>query len=312
MTTSSGYTHRAALAALTFIAEPADPVVGALLTTATPLRALEMLAAADIPDLGDQVADDAVRRTLGRFRDALREIPDRDQLDAWERTGIRIICPHDAEWPQQLDDLGHHRPYALWARGSADLRSACARALSVTGSRACTAYGSFVASDLASSAAARGWTVVSGGAYGVDAAAHTAALAVGGPTVAVLACGVDMAYPVGHQDLLDAIAGHGVIVSEQPPGRTPSRARFLLRNRIIAALSPATLVAETGERGGAAGTARCARDLGRTLLAVPGPITSEQSRGCHTMIRDWGATLVTGADDVLEALSQLPARQAQP
>jgi DNA processing protein len=310
MTTRPRFTHNAARAALTFAAEPADPVIGALLTIATPLRVLEMLAAADIPDLGDRISHDAVRRTLNRCRDVLREMPDQEQIDAWERAGIRIICPYDAEWPQQLNDLGHYRPYALWARGSADLRAACVRALSVTGSRACTAYGSYVASDLASSAAARGWTVISGAAYGVDAAAHTAALGAGGPTVAVLACGVDMPYPVGHKDLLDAIADHGVIISEQPPGRTPSRTRFLLRNRIIAALSPATLVAETTERGGAAGTARCARNLGRTLLAVPGPITAEQSRGCHTMIRDWGATLITGADDVLEALSQLPACQA--
>ncbi|MGH3166265.1 MAG: DNA-processing protein DprA, partial [Trebonia sp.] len=172
-------------------------------------------------------------------------------------------------------------------------------------SRAATAYGSYVAAEIAASVAARGWTIVSGAAYGVDAAAHRGALGASGVTVAVLACGVDRPYPAGHKDLLDAIAETGVVVSEWPPGRNATRLRFLVRNRVIAALSAATLVVEAGERSGALNTARHARDLRRRLMAVPGPVTSQQSAGCHTIIRDWGGTLVTGAADVLEMTAPL-------
>jgi DNA processing protein len=177
----------------------------------------------------------------------------------------------------------------------------------VVGSRAATAYGSYVASEFAASVAARGWAVVSGGAFGVDASAHRGALGADGVTVAVLACGVDVPYPVGHTELLTAVAAQGVIVSEWPPGRTVSRLRFLVRNRVIAALATGTLVVEAGERSGAVNTARHARDLGRRLMAVPGPVTSDQSAGCHRIIRDWQGTLVTTAAEVIEHLSPVGA-----
>ena len=138
------------------------------------------------------------------------------------------------------------QPYALWLRGTADLRFNCLRSVAIVGSRAATAYGSYVAAEFAASVAARGWAVISGGAFGVDAAAHRGALGADGVTVAVLACGVDVPYPAGHADLLDAIAAQGVIVSEWPPGRTVSRLRFLVRNRVIAALATGTLVVEAG------------------------------------------------------------------
>jgi DNA processing protein len=177
----------------------------------------------------------------------------------------------------------------------------------VVGSRAATAYGSYVAAELAASVAARGWAVVSGGAFGVDASAHRGALGADGVTVAVLACGVDVPYPVGHAELLESVAAQGVIVSEWPPGRTVSRLRFLVRNRVIAALATGTLVVEAGERSGAVNTARHARDLGRRLMAVPGPVTSDQSAGCHRIIRDWQGTLVTTAAEVIEHLSPVGA-----
>jgi len=176
--------------------------------------------------------------------------------------------------------------------------------VAIVGSRAATAYGSYVASEFAASVASRGWAVISGGGYGVDAAAHRGALAADGVTVAVLACGVDVPYPAGHAELLNAIATQGAVVSEWPPGRTATRLRFLGRNRVIAALAAGTLVVEAGQRSGALNSARHARDLGRPLMAVPGPITSELSAGCHTVIRDWRGMLVTSAAEVIHALMQ--------
>jgi DNA processing protein len=213
------------------------------------------------------------------------------------------VCPGDPEWPGQLADLGDDEPYALWLRGHADLRFSCLRSVAIVGSRAATAYGSYVASEFAASVAARGAAVVSGGAFGVDAAAHRGALAADGVTIAVLACGVDVPYPTAHAELFDAIAAQGLLVSEWPPGRHVSRLRFLVRNRMIAALATGTLVVEAGQRSGAVNTARYARDLRRRLMAVPGPITSDLSAGCHQVIREWQGTLVTSAAEVIEHVS---------
>jgi DNA processing protein len=156
--------------------------------------------------------------------------------------------------------------------------------------------------------------VVSGGAFGVDAAAHRGALAADAVTVAVLACGVNVPYPTAHAELFDAIAAQGVLVSEWPPDRRVSRLRFLVRNRMIAALATGTLVVEAGERSGAVNTARYARDLRRRLMAVPGPITSDLSAGCHQIIREWQGTLVTSAAEVIEHLSPVgePGPAARP
>jgi DNA processing protein len=245
----------------------------------------------------------AMRRSMERWRVRLPELPSRDQVLAASSAGIRLICPGDPEWPSQLADLGDEQPYALWLRGNADLRFSCLRSVAIVGSRAATSYGNYVAADFAASVAARGLAVISGGAYGVDAAAHRGALSAEGVTLAVLACGVDVPYPVGHAELFDAIAAQGVLVSEWPPGRTVTRLRFLVRNRTIAALAAGTLVVEAGQRSGAVNTARHARDLGRRLMAVPGCVTSEQSAGCHQIIRDWQGTLVTSAAEVMAELS---------
>jgi DNA processing protein len=161
-----------------------------------------------------------------------------------------------------------------------------------------------VAGELAGDLAERTWTVVSGGAYGIDAAVHRGVLITGGTTVVVLACGVDHPYPAGHAGLFDQVADRGLVVSEWPPGSRPTRLRFLVRNRVIAALTRGTVVVEAGERSGALNTARHAAELGRPLMAVPGPVTSASSAGCHKIIRDWHATLVTGTQDVLGALGQ--------
>ncbi len=160
-----------------------------------------------------------------------------------------------------------------------------------------------MAAEIAASVAARGLAVVSGGAFGVDAAAHRGALGADGVTIAVLACGVDVPYPAAHTELFDAIAAQGVLVSEWPPGRHVSRLRFLVRNRVIAALATGTLVVEASQRSGAVNTARHARDLRRRLMAVPGPVTSDLSAGCHQVIREWQGTLVTSAAEVVEHLA---------
>ena len=311
-----------ARAALTYLAEPGDARLGALLRTRGAVRTLDAIKADTLggravrgPDGADSVdgadaataARAAARRAMARWRVRLGEVPDVDRVAGFCRAGIRLVCPGDPEWPARLDDLGDARPYALWLRGAADLRFNCLRSVAIVGSRAATAYGAYVASELAASVAARGLAVISGGAYGVDAAAHRGALAADGVTVAVLACGVDVPYPAGHASLLDAIAGQGVVVSEWPPGRTATRLRFLVRNRVIAALAAGTVVVEAGQRSGALNTGRHARDLGRPLMAVPGPVTSQMSAGCHTIIRDWQGTLVTSAADVLECLSPVGA-----
>ncbi len=249
------------------------------------------------------------RSAAGGFR--LPKLPGDADIVGACRAGIRLVCPEDPDWPGDLDQLGQARPYALWLRGKADLRHSCQRSVSVVGSRAATGYGAHVAGEIAADLAERGWTIVSGGAYGIDAAAHRGALATQGITIAVLACGVDFPYPAGHAELFADIAAHGQVVSEWPPGRQPARMRFLVRNRVIAALSCGTVIVEAGERSGALNTARHAAELGKPLMAVPGPVTSAQSAGCHRIIREWGASCVTRAADIIEMLSPLSATDEQ-
>ena len=304
-----------ARAALTYLAEPGDGRLGALLRVLGAARTLEAIKAGRDPGAECGAADAmraALPRAISQWQVRLAGVPSADEMADFCRAGIRLTFPGDPEWPGQLDDLGDARPYALWLRGTADLRFSCLRSVAIVGSRAATAYGCYVASEFAASMAARGWAVISGGAYGVDAAAHRGALGAEGATVAVLACGVDVPYPAGHKDLLDAIAGQGVVVSEWPPGRNATRLRFLIRNRVIAALAPGTLVVEAGQRSGALNSARHARDLNRRLMAVPGPITSDLSAGCHRIIREWQGTLVTSAADVVEYLSPVGAMLQQP
>ena len=178
------------------------------------------------------------------------------------------------------------------------------RAVAIVGTRASTAYGEHVAADLAAGLVERDVTVVSGGAYGIDGAAHRATLATDGFTVAVLAGGIDIPYPAGHAALLHRIGQQGLVVSEYPPGVRPARHRFLTRNRLVAALSGATVVVEAGARSGAANTAAWARALGRGVCAVPGPVTSSASVGCHALLRS-GAELVTRAADVVELIGRV-------
>ncbi|GAA0955245.1 DNA-processing protein DprA [Actinocorallia libanotica] len=219
-----------------------------------------------------------------------------------EKVGGRILCPQDPGWPTTLDQLGESAPLMLWSRGCGDLRQLCLRSVAVVGARAASPYGRRIAAELGAELAERGWTVVSGGALGIDGEAHRGALAADGVTVAVLANGVDVPYPPRHEGLFAEIARTGLLISEWPPTAHPTRPRFLVRNRVIAALTKGTVVVEADLRSGALNTAHRARDLGRHLMAFPGPVTSVMSRGCHGLLRTTPPTtrLVTCTDDVIE------------
>jgi len=301
-----------ARAALTYLAEPADRWLAQLVRVSSAAGALDAIKSYRAPAGGPPrtKAGMAMMAAMERWQIRLPELPAPEDVLAFRESGIRLVTPQDPEWPGQLADLGEDQPYALWLRGNADLRFNCLRSVAVVGSRAATAYGAYVAAEFGASVAARGVAVVSGGAFGVDAAAHRGALSADGVTIAVLACGVDTPYPAAHTELFDAIAAQGVLVSEWPPGRHVSRLRFLVRNRVIAALANGTVVVEAAARSGALNTARHARDLNRRLMAVPGPITSDLSAGCHQILREWQGMLVTSAAEVIEHLSPVSALPA--
>ncbi|MFI6012983.1 DNA-processing protein DprA [Streptomyces sp. NPDC051243] len=234
---------------------------------------------------------------------ASRAEPGRD-LAAAREVGVRFLRPGDVEWPQQLDDLGDAGPIGLWVRGRASLRMWALRSVAVVGARACTEYGAHMAATLADGLAERGWVVVSGGAYGVDGAAHRGALGTGGATVAVLACGVDRPYPRGHTQLINRIAEQGLVIGELPPGDHPTPSRFIVRNRVIAALTRGTVVVEAAHRSGSLATARAAQRLGRHTMGVPGPATSGLSAGVHELLRG-DAVLVTDAAEIVEIVGDM-------
>ena len=298
--------------------EPSDNVGLALVAVAGPVDAarvatgnlqagkalageiMEELESAGISGNGNRLTE-ALNRWAPRVPDLA---PDRD-LATIGRTGGELLIPEDPRWPEALRDLGLGMPLCLWARGGVgEGLPPRSRTAAVVGSRDSTGYGMSVAGDLAAGLVTRGWTVVSGGAYGIDAQAHRAALATGGtvkvPTIAVMACGADRYYPAGNEDLLREVVRRGVLLSEVPPGSSPTRWRFLQRNRIIAALSAVTVVVEARWRSGALNTAHHAAALGREVGAVPGSVYSANSAGCHRLLRDGSAVCVTDAAEVIE------------
>jgi DNA processing protein len=186
------------------------------------------------------------------------------------------------------------------------------RAVAVVGSRSATTYGTEVAAGIAATLARAGHPVVSGAAFGIDQAAHRGALAVDGANVAVLACGVDRAYPTAHRDLLDHLGRTSAVIAEVPPGCAPTRGRFLSRNRLIAALARGTVVVEAAARSGALNTASWTTRLNRHLMGVPGPVTSAQSQGVHELIRSGAASLVTRGDEVLEVVGEAGVHLTSP
>ena len=275
--------------------------------------------AALIADIGPLDAAHRIRRgevvpALARRIEARRDMDcAAADLEMLQRRGGRLITPDDDEWPTLAfaafggapvrDKPQGRPPLALWVIGPVRLDGIAERSAAIVGTRAATAYGEHVAAELSAGLVERDVAVVSGGAYGIDGAAHRAALAAEGITVAVLAGGLDVLYPAGHSALLHRISQEGLLVSEYPPGVRPARHRFLTRNRLVAALSGATVVVEAALRSGAASTAAWARALGRVVCAVPGPITSMASAGCHALVRS-GAELVTRADEVVEMVGR--------
>jgi DNA processing protein len=301
--------ERAARVVLSRVGEPGDPRLTGLVA--------DLGAEAVLAGLQEQSAEGGLQADLVA---RLAQVDVDAELARAGRRGIRLVTPADPEWPASLDDLAHaptlHErggvPIALWVKGPGRLDQVAAQAVAVVGSRSATTYGTAVAGDVAAVLAESGHTVVSGAAFGIDQAAHRGALAARGPTVAVLACGVDRPYPAAHRQLLDYIADTGVVVSEAAPGCAPTRIRFLARNRLIAALTQGTVVVEAAIRSGALNTANWAAGLSRVLMGVPGPVTSAPSAGVHQLIRTRGALLVSDGHEVLEAVSPAGAHTLGP
>jgi DNA processing protein len=254
----------------------------------------------------------------GRCARRLVGIDPRALADRAAAQGIDFVVPGDPAWPAGLNDLaGVVRdrrgcvPAGVWARGYGDVAT-LRRSVAVVGSRAASVYGTSVAGEWAAAMAQTGVAVVSGAAYGIDAAAHRGALAVDATTVAVLACGLDQAYPRGNAALIERISEHGLVLSEAAPGSSVNRGRFLSRNRIIAAIAGGTLVVEAGARSGALSTARWAEQLLRPLAAVPGPVTSAMSVGPHALVRDMRAVLASRPEDVVELVGEMGADATPP
>jgi DNA processing protein len=292
---------RLARAYLAAVAEPPAAALVAFVGEVGPLAAADRVRAGEVPD--------AVAATTRARRARVDPAAD---LAAAAAIGARLLVPEDEDWPAlaclAFAYCGHEHlagPLALWVRGPARLAEVCERSAALVGARAASGYGTHVAADLAFGLARRDCTVVSGAAFGIDGAAHRGALAAEGTTVAVLACGLDRAYPAAHARLLAHIAGTGLVVSEYPPGANPGRHRFLVRNRLIAGLSAGTVVVEAGWRSGARRTSSDASLLGHPVMAVPGPVTSAMSVGCHRLLREPGTIPVTRAEEVLEVVGRI-------
>ena len=298
------------------VCEPGDAFAGQLVSTFGAARSLELeihrTSANDYASLFAEAGSDWLElQKFGRFEKTLNDARERwtprlttagvkkaiqemSNLKGW------FIAQQSPYWPTPLDDLGNHAPRGLWGIGNPE--PCTSRMISVVGSRVATTYGEFATGEVLGPLVMRGYSVVSGGAYGIDSSAHRATVAMEGSTIAVMAGGLDRLYPSGNRDLFKAISEQGAVVSEMPPGAEPTKWRFLQRNRLIAALGQATIVVEANTRSGAVSTANRAIELERPLGAVPGPIDSPGSDGCHQLIRDNKAQLITCSDDILEML----------
>jgi DNA processing protein len=313
---------RAARVALTSLAEPGNRAVWAMVQEDGAPATLDRLLTGDIPNAALRTAVRSRSRALGGDPRRLAEAA----LHRADRLGARIVVPADAEWPTRVDTLATleldsagrsnqdvRPPLCFWVRGEGSLAGWLDRSVAIVGARAASSYGLHVAGDLAFGVAADGWTVVSGGAFGIDAAAHRGALAADGRTVAVLACGVDRPYPAGNAALFEQIGERGLLISEWPPGSEPLKYRFLVRNRVIAAATAGTVLVEAAARSGAMQTMNRALGLRRPAMVVPGPITSAMSVGCHELLRSHpDTTLVSEVPHVLEAVGQIGEYLAPP
>lgn len=247
-----------------------------------------------------------------------------EDLAVAEREGFELLTPDRPEWPAEEieQSFGVARvkaaetgesvpadawpPHSLWVKGNSNLAQLFAQSVAIVGTRASSAYGLHATSDLCTGLARHQHTIVSGGALGIDTAAHTAALDSGGATVVVAACGPGVVYPRRNTALFDRIAAHGgSIVTEYPPGMSPDRHRFLTRNRLVAALTQGSIVVEAAFRSGALNTLWWTNLFNRVAMAVPGPILGPGSLGTNLAIRDGRASMVLSADDAHEQLSAI-------
>lgn len=300
--------ERFARATWTAITEPGDRVASRVIEQVGAERALGSLiddreggmlrhALADAgADIDEAELTDAVQRWTPRISKSNALLAFRQAA----RFGLSLVVPGDEEWPTGFADLGDHAPHAVWVRGHREALRTLDRSMAIVGARAATGYGEHVTVEVAAGLVDRGYAIVSGAAYGIDGAAHRAALASSGTTIAFLAGGLDRFYPSGHETLLGRIVDHGAAISEVPCGVAPTKWRFLQRNRLIAAAARATVVVEAGSRSGSLNTAGHAAALGRPLGAVPGPVTSSASAGCHRLLREYDAVCVTTADEMAE------------
>lgn len=294
---------------LSRVGEPGSYLLWDFVRREGPIEAARAIRNGSAPD-GVLALTEARRQTADAGAD----------LDAADHHGIRLVVPESDDWPVlafgALERVAQPTrpgvsalvpPTALWVRGNADLAGIDRRSVAVVGSRASTSYGGHVTAELCFGLASQGVAIVSGGAYGIDAAAHRAALAANGVTVIVSAGGVDRPYPPSSAALYDRALENGLVLSESPPGSAPHRSRFLSRNRLIAALGTGVVVVEAALRSGARNTASHAKALGRPLMVVPGPVTSAMSAGCHEMLTDPDrvAILVTCWEDVLSVVGPI-------
>lgn len=306
--TSLAKDERAARIAVAAVLEPDDAVTGRLLAVVGAVETVRLAAGTGaLPKTVDPVEGEMWRSKVAPRTVSVAAVG-RAHEDTG-RLGFRVIVPGDNDWPVALNDLRERAPYALWARGTTTFLAASLRdRVTITGMRAATGYGEHVANELATELTDAERIIVSGGSYGIEAAAHRAALAADGHTMAVLPGGLDRLYPAGHLELLERIADRGLLVSELAPGAAPTKWRFLARNRILAALSGASVVVEAGARSGSLTVAARAAQLGRPVGSVPGPVTSVGSAGTHRLLTEGIATIVTNSQDVSRLLEPPAAR----
>jgi len=301
------------------IVEPGDRVAGALIDVYGPADALQLVdhiepaalnrAVGTLTDCGHPTTHDELTEGLARWAARLEAGNIVAQLEAAARVGAQLVIPGDDSWPTGLSELGNHAPHALWLRGNLSTLERAARSVAIVGARASTGYGEHVTMELVAGLVRKQFAIVSGAAYGIDGMAHRAALAEESDTIDVLAGGIDRLYPSGHDALLQRIIASGAVVTEMPPGFSPTKWRFLQRNRLIAAMAQLTVVVEAGWRSGSLNTAHHAIELGRPLGVVPGPVTSASSAGCHRLLREVPCTCVTTADEVAELVDGLGTTQ---
>lgn len=300
--------ERFATASWTAIAEPGDRTAGQLVASFGAVGALtavlerweptRLVAAAQ--GMGTTLEAEDLVKAQARWSPRLESALVVAALRQAARLAVTLIVQSDELWPAGFADLEHHAPHGLWVRGNTAALATLGSSIALVGARAATGYGEHVTMEASAGLVDRGYTIVSGAAYGIDGMAHRAALASSGCTIAFLAGGVDRFYPSGHDALLTRIVAEGAVISELPCGAQPSKWRFLQRNRLISASSQATVVLEAGWRSGSLNTAGHAATLGRPLGAVPGPVTSAASAGCHRLIREYDAVCVTNAGEMAE------------